>query len=326
MKALDALKEKVDKKTEELKLAVAEYMRRDYIRDMTSDRKKAMAKKASAQGVEGDDEMIEYQRMKHASGERKRAAGGSRADHPTPGSNMRVPSGHPGDRREAPSGFKNKDPSGRARGTDRKNEEWTDDKGSSGSPIARRGNRRGERDSAGGDDLALSEENNDNSPKIRATRWPATETPSDAEMGSDGSPAVRLREMRPSEREEPNRLSYAAIMAADAPKRASRKPSRFGLSPLHSDRTEGLPGRGDNDTTDTTEMRPIVAPFGKNIVVNRGHSQAQQDLSDTKEMMVQTDTEIFFKYIFDFMGELEKRISSGEITLEDIMAMGRMSY
>ena len=42
--------------------------------------------------------------------------------------------------------------------------------------------------------------------------------------------------------------------------------------------------------------------------------------------MVQTDTEIFFKYIFDFMGELERRISSGEITPEDIMAMGRMSY
>ena len=73
---MDALKEKVDKKTEELKAAVSEYMRREYIRDMTADRKKALAKKASTSGVEADDEMIEYQRMKHASGERKKAAGG----------------------------------------------------------------------------------------------------------------------------------------------------------------------------------------------------------------------------------------------------------
>lgn len=44
---MEALKEKVDKKTEELKAAVSEYMRREYIRDMTADRKKALAKKAS---------------------------------------------------------------------------------------------------------------------------------------------------------------------------------------------------------------------------------------------------------------------------------------
>ena len=42
-------------------------------------------------------------------------------------------------------------------------------------------------------------------------------------------------------------------------------------------------------------------------------------------MMVQTDTEIFFKYIFDFLGELERRIASGEISPEEILAMGRMS-
>ena len=66
---MGALKEKVDKKTEELKAAINEYLRREYIRDMTADRKKAMAKKRSTQGgtVLDDDEMIEYQRMKHAS-------------------------------------------------------------------------------------------------------------------------------------------------------------------------------------------------------------------------------------------------------------------
>ena len=42
-----------------------------------------------------------------------------------------------------------------------------------------------------------------------------------------------------------------------------------------------------------------------------------------KEM--QTDTEMFFKYIFDFLGELERRINSGELSIEDILKMGRDS-
>ena len=65
--------------------------------------------------------MIEYQRMKHASGERKKAAGGSGADQMTPGSNMQQPSGHTGDRLEPPSGARNADRSGHPRGTDQKN-------------------------------------------------------------------------------------------------------------------------------------------------------------------------------------------------------------
>ena len=113
-------------------------------------------------------------------------------------------------------------------------------------------------------------------------------------------------------------------MGAAPTKRADvmlKKPNGcIALSEPISDRTERIPGRQDTET-DQSEMRPIVSTFGKNIVVNR----AQQDQKETNEMMVQTDTEIFFKYIFDFMGELERRISSGEITLEDILAMGRMS-
>ena len=31
---------------------------------------------------------------------------------------------------------------------------------------------------------------------------------------------------------------------------------------------------------------------------------------------------MFFQYIFDFLGELERRINSGEISIEDILAMG----
>lgn len=41
---------------------------------------------------------------------------------------------------------------------------------------------------------------------------------------------------------------------------------------------------------------------------------------------MQTDTEMFFKYIFDFLGELERRINSGEISVDDILAMGRMAH
>ena len=37
---------------------------------------------------------------------------------------------------------------------------------------------------------------------------------------------------------------------------------------------------------------------------------------------MQTDAEMFFQYIFDFLGELERRINSGEISIEDILAMG----
>lgn len=40
---------------------------------------------------------------------------------------------------------------------------------------------------------------------------------------------------------------------------------------------------------------------------------------------MQTDTEMFFKYIFDFLAELERRINSGEISIDDILAMGRMA-
>ena len=32
---------------------------------------------------------------------------------------------------------------------------------------------------------------------------------------------------------------------------------------------------------------------------------------------------MFFQYIFDFLGELERRINAGEISLEDILSLGR---
>lgn len=38
---------------------------------------------------------------------------------------------------------------------------------------------------------------------------------------------------------------------------------------------------------------------------------------------MQTDTEAFFKYIFEFLGELERRITSGEISVDDILQAGR---
>ena len=38
---------------------------------------------------------------------------------------------------------------------------------------------------------------------------------------------------------------------------------------------------------------------------------------------IQTDTEEFFQYVFSFLGELERRINSGEVSIEDILAMGR---
>ena len=34
---------------------------------------------------------------------------------------------------------------------------------------------------------------------------------------------------------------------------------------------------------------------------------------------------MFFKYIFEFLSELERRISSGEISVDDILAAGRQA-
>ena len=228
--------------------------------------------------------MIEYQRMKHASGESKKAAGGSVVDQMTPGSNMQQPSGHTGDRLEPPSGTRNLDRSGHSRGTDQKNTQWTEGRRTSGSPTAQRGRRPAGRDSSGGVDI---EDVDDTSPMMRSSGWPASGTPSDGDAGSDGSPAVRLREIRPSDSPEPHRQSYAAIMAVAPPNRADLKlrPQPNGsiaLSPALSDRTEGIPGRGEI-STDRSDMRPIVATFGKNIVVNRN---SQPDRRETNDMMV----------------------------------------
>ena len=38
---------------------------------------------------------------------------------------------------------------------------------------------------------------------------------------------------------------------------------------------------------------------------------------------IQTDTEQFFAYIFAYLNELEKRISSGEISVDEILKRGR---
>lgn len=37
---------------------------------------------------------------------------------------------------------------------------------------------------------------------------------------------------------------------------------------------------------------------------------------------MQTDTEVFFKYIFDFLGELGRLIDTGEICVEDVVKLG----
>ena len=49
------------------------------------------------------------------------------------------------------------------------------------------------------------------------------------------------------------------------------------------------------------------------------------DRKGKKDQCSQTDTEMFFKYIFDFLALLEKRISSGEISIEEILAQGRQA-
>ena len=61
----------------------------------------------------------------------------------------------------------------------------------------------------------------------------------------------------------------------------------------------------------------------RDIIVNSSQQNWNKPLMHDQGM--QTDTEMFFKYIFDFLAELERRINSGEISIDDILAMGRMA-
>ena len=68
-----------------------------------------------------------------------------------------------------------------------------------------------------------------------------------------------------------------------------------------------------------SEYEPITSNITENIIINR----SQSDWRKRKDSEVQTDTEFFFQYIFDFLGELERRINSGELSLEEILKLGK---
>mmetsp|Transcript_10498 Transcript_10498/g.12976 ORF Transcript_10498/g.12976 Transcript_10498/m.12976 type:complete len:102 (-) Transcript_10498:563-868(-) len=69
-------------------------------------------------------------------------------------------------------------------------------------------------------------------------------------------------------------------------------------------------------------MTPITSNITENIIINRSFTEGPRSRVKTANFKGQTDTELFFQYIFDFLGELERRINNGEIKVEDILRMG----
>ena len=72
-------------------------------------------------------------------------------------------------------------------------------------------------------------------------------------------------------------------------------------------------------------MTPITSNITENIIINRNSFAADGSPKrkvPTRNSRNQTDTEMFFQYIFDFLGELERRINNGDIKVEDILRLG----
>ena len=91
-------------------------------------------------------------------------------------------------------------------------------------------------------------------------------------------------------------------------------------------------GFGEEDDYINAHLQPpSISNFQKtaDVIISRQPSsqskyrRSVQQSTSTMEKEMQTDTEMFFQYIFDFLGELERRINSGELSIEDILAMGR---
>ena len=86
---------------------------------------------------------------------------------------------------------------------------------------------------------------------------------------------------------------------------------------------------GEEAHVDSLEDEGMASSFGgTNIVINRSFTIRQSTASEAppKKMQtvaMQTETEQFFVYIFDYLAELEKKISSKEITIEEILIRGR---
>jgi len=77
---------------------------------------------------------------------------------------------------------------------------------------------------------------------------------------------------------------------------------------------------GSSNESFGEEMPPITSHITENIIINRSFGERNKSVLDGG---VQTDAEMFFVYIFDFLNELEKRISSGDISVEDIVNQGK---
>lgn len=83
-----------------------------------------------------------------------------------------------------------------------------------------------------------------------------------------------------------------------------------------------------NDLADSEERLPDSNANSErmvNIVTHAtGANTTGTQFNDKLDIhkSVQTDPEIFFNYIFDFLNALEAKISSGEISVEEVLERG----
>lgn len=164
---------------------------------------------------------------------------------------------------------------------------------------------------------------------------------SDLNLTSSSRSLVGIRESHESMSlsDSKNNDNVASIASPASTKRHKRKPLKLNQnkqgisqkfqilnSPTNmSYQTEAINSdRYAEEADEHSGAQPKIKGFNnRDIVVN---SSAQQDWKmKNTESSVQTDTEMFFLYMFQFISELENRINSGELSIDDILAMGRLA-
>ena len=77
------------------------------------------------------------------------------------------------------------------------------------------------------------------------------------------------------------------------------------------------------DSYGREKMKPIISNITDNIKIYRDSSKSRhRNYSQKRDEGIQTDPEVFFKYIFEFLGEIGRLIDSGEMCVEDIIKQG----
>jgi hypothetical protein len=79
---------------------------------------------------------------------------------------------------------------------------------------------------------------------------------------------------------------------------------------------------GQEQDEETIPVTPLASKFAEttNIIISRSTINTTPKEKSKTDSSMQTDTELFFRFIFDYLEALEQRISSGEISIDEILA------